>query len=88
MSDVIIKSNVRLMIKNITQTDLINYFYNECSQSVKLMIDNNLETNPSWKEYLSHLELIHQACDFTSAPNNTSLNIILEESTTTEQHSF
>jgi len=88
MSDVIIESNVRLMIKNITKTDLINYYYNECSHSVKLLIENDLESNPTWKDYLNHLELINQACDNLLTPNNTSLNIILEESATTEQHSF
>jgi hypothetical protein len=88
MSDVIIESNVRLMIKNITKTDLISYYYNECSASVKLLIENSLESNSHWKEYLNHLELINQACDNLSTPNNTSLNIILEESAATEQHSF
>lgn len=88
MSDVIIESNVRLMIQNITKTDLLNYFYNECSQSVKSLIERDMDSNPNWKEYLNHLELVHQACNQTCTPNSTSLNIILEESAATEQHSF
>ena len=88
MSDVIMESNVRLMIKNITKTDLIHYHYNECSTSVKFLIENNLDANPNWRDYLNHLDLINQAFENLTAPNTTSLNIILEESAATEQHSF
>jgi hypothetical protein len=52
------------------------------------MIENNLDANPSWRDYLNHLDLINQAFERLTAPNTTSLNIILEESATTEQHSF
>ncbi len=76
------------MMKNITPKDLILYHYNECNPETKLFIDNNLDTNPSWKEYLSQLNTISSACISNKNPNPTSINIILEESAGKEQHSF
>ncbi len=76
------------MMKNITKKDLILYHYNECSSSTKLFIENNLDSNPVWKEYLSQLNTINSVCISNNAPDPTSINIILEESAGKEQHSF
>lgn len=76
------------MMKNITQTDLILYHYNECSTEIKSFIDNNIESNQHWKDFISQLETIQSACSQNSSPNPTLINIILEESAGKEQHSF
>jgi len=75
-------------MKNITQTDLILYHYNECTDEVKSFVENNIESNQHWKEFINQLETIQSACSQKSSPNPTLINIILEESAGKEQHSF
>lgn len=76
------------MIYNITKTELIKYFYKECSQSVSELIERELDSNPEWKDYLNHLETIQNCAQLDLKPSDTLLNIILEESAATEHQSL
>jgi len=76
------------MIYNITKTELLKYFYNECSPSVSQLIEMELEANPDWKKYLNHLQNVQNVCKVDCKPNDTLVNIILEESAATEHQSL
>lgn len=76
------------MIHTITKTELIQYFYKECSQSVKQLIELELDSNPEWKNYLNHLETVQNSTKIDLSPNSTLISIIMEESVATEHHSL
>ena len=44
------------MIKTITQSDLICYFYGEIDAQTKDYIDNNIDFNPDWVTLLNDLK--------------------------------
>ena len=64
----------------ITHSELILYYYNECSAERKAFIDNNLASNPSWSAYLDHMAELFHEFDFVELPHPTTSSIILEES--------
>lgn len=74
------------MIPNITENDLILYYYHESSAEVTKFINDQLESQPSWSKFLKKLDLIRSASSSFS-PSNTSISIILEESIQKETHS-
>ena len=76
------------MIHTITKTELIQYYYKECSQSVKQLIESELDSNPEWKNYLNHLETVQNSTKIDLSPNSTLISIIMEESVATEHHSL
>ena len=76
------------MIYNITKTELLKYFYNECSPSVSKLIDLELDANPDWKVYLNYLETVQNSTKIDLKPNDILVNMILEESAATEHHSL
>ncbi|MBR9861110.1 hypothetical protein GYB22_10270 [bacterium] len=69
------------MDKNITQNDLLLLAYNELDTNRKLLVINALESNLSLQnEYHDILAVMGKLDEFQVQPNNTSLQIILEES--------
>ncbi|MFM1898221.1 MAG: hypothetical protein RL577_461 [Bacteroidota bacterium] len=64
----------------ITHSELILYYYNECSADCKAFIDNNLSSNPSWSAYLEEMAALFHEFDFAELPHPTTSTIILEES--------
>ncbi len=76
------------MIYNITKTELLKYFYNECSPSVSQLIEKELDANPDWKKYLNYIETVHNLTKINLKPNDTLVSMILEESAATEHHSL
>jgi hypothetical protein len=76
------------MIYNITKTELLKYFYNECSPSVRQLIEMELDANPDWKKYLNYLETVQNSTEINLKPNDTLVCMILEESAATEHHSL
>lgn len=64
----------------ITHSELILYYYNECSAECKAFIDNNLASNPSWSAYLEQMAELFHEFDFAELPHPTTSSIILEES--------
>jgi len=76
------------MIYNITKTELIKYFYNECSPSVSQLIEMGLDANPDWRNYLNHLQTVQNAAKIDFKPSDTLVSMILEDSAATEHHSL
>jgi len=76
------------MIYNITKTELLKYFYNECSPSVSQLIERELDANPDWKKYLNYLETVQNTTEINLKPSDTLVCMILEESAATEHHSL
>jgi len=76
------------MIYNITKTELLKYFYNECSPSVSQLIEMELDANPDWRSYLNYLETVQNSTKIDLKPNDTLVNMILEESAATEHQSL
>jgi hypothetical protein len=76
------------MDRNITETDLISYFYNECDNQIAAHIKSNLEYNPQWIDFLNDLQKVSDLMKPTTNPNATSVQIILEESLYEENHSI
>lgn len=78
------------MDRNITQQDLILYFYNECSAEIQDYITRKLNSHSEWQQYLSDIREIHSELTTPSKkrPSQTTLNIILEESLHQEDHSY
>jgi len=75
------------MIKTITQSDLICYFYGEVDAQTKDYIDNNIDSNPDWVTLLNDLREIKYSVQL-EAPSNSNIQIILEESLLEENHSY
>jgi hypothetical protein len=76
------------MDRNITETDLISYFYNECDSQIAAHIKCNLDYNPQWIDFLNDLQKVSDLMKPTANPNATSVQIILEESLYEENHSI
>ncbi len=76
------------MDRNITETDLISYFYNECDNQIAAHIKSNLDYNPQWIDFLNDLQKVADLMKPTTNPHATSVQIILEESLYEENHSI
>ena len=76
------------MIYNITKNELLKYFYNECSTSVRQLIEMELDANPEWRNYLNYLETVQNSTKIDFKPNDTLVSMILEESAATEHQSL
>ena len=76
------------MIYNITKNELLKYFYNECSPSVRQLIEMELDANPEWRNYLHYLETVQNSTKIDFKPNDTLVSMILEESAATEHQSL
>jgi hypothetical protein len=76
------------MDRNITETDLISYFYNECDNQIAAHIKSNLTFNPHWTDFLNDLQKLSDCMKAEVNPHATSVQIILEESLYEENHSI
>ena len=77
------------MERKITETDLLLYFYKECSEDIQKYISENIEFHSEWQNTLQgynllEINLLHK----TYSPSSTTLKIILEESIHQENHTF
>jgi hypothetical protein len=73
------------MTRNITENDLILYFYSETTSEISSFITANLDKNPSWVVLLDSLKEV-KALEFTNSfPSATTEHIILEESNIIEK---
>jgi hypothetical protein len=73
---------------NITETDIISYFYNESSPEVTDYIQVNISDRQDWQELIRDLQTLRSSmCNFQN-PHPTSLNIVLEEISMQENHSL
>lgn len=77
------------MIKPITQTDLLLFFYNEADEVTSSIIRDHLSDNQDWQLYLHELETVNsETASFLLSPNSTTLSIILEESRSQLEHTL
>jgi len=77
------------MIKPITQSDLLLFFYNEADEVTASVIRENLSDNQEWQSYLLELEAFKsETRSFNLSPNSTTLAIILEESRSQLEHTL
>lgn len=79
-----------LMIKPITQTDLLLFYYQEADEVTTSIIRDQLADNLDWQSYLNELSGFTADASFLmESPNSTTVSIILEESRSTlEQHTL
>ena len=73
---------------NITETDIISYFYNESSPEVTDYIQVNISSRQDWQELIKDLKTLRSSMDNFQNPHPTSLNIVLEEISLQENHSL
>lgn len=73
---------------NITETDLISYFYNESSPEVTDYIQVNISNRLDWQEFIQELQLLRSSMTNFQNPHSTSLNIVLEEVSLEANHSL
>jgi hypothetical protein len=73
---------------NITETDLISYFYNESSPEVTDYIQVNISNRLDWQEFIQELQLLRSSMTNFQNPHPTSLNIVLEEVSLEANHSL
>ncbi|MEY3965563.1 MAG: hypothetical protein RL263_732 [Bacteroidota bacterium] len=73
---------------NITETDLISYFYNESSPEVTDYIQVNISNRLDWQEFIQELQLLRSCMTNFQNPHPTSLNIVLEEVSLEANHSI
>ncbi|MCL9979902.1 MAG: hypothetical protein NBV77_00500 [Bacteroidia bacterium] len=73
---------------NITETDLISYFYNESSPEVTDYIQVNISNRLDWQEFIHELQLLRSSMTNFQNPHPTSLNIVLEEVSLEANHSL
>jgi hypothetical protein len=73
---------------NITETDIISYFYNESSPEVTDYIQVNISYRQDWQELIRDLQILRSSMDNFQNPHPTSLNIVLEEISLQENHSL
>lgn len=78
------------MDRNITQQDLILYYYRESSAEIHNYISQNLNHRPDWQQCLLDIREIHSelTTPIKKGPSQSTLNIILEESLHQEDHSY
>lgn len=75
------------MTRNITENDLILYFYSETTSEISSFISENLDKNPSWKLLLDSLKEVKSLEFKHELPSATTEHIILEESNIIEKMS-
>ncbi len=69
------------MIKNITQNHLLLYAYNELDQHDQKAVERALNSDPLIaSQYRELSEMLYVMDSYRLSPNPTSLQIILEES--------
>jgi hypothetical protein len=73
---------------NITETDIISYFYNESSPEVTDYIQVNISYRQDWQELIRDLQILRSSMDNFQNPHPTSLNIVLDEISLQENHSL
>ncbi len=73
---------------NITETDLISYFYNESSPEVTEYIQVNISNRLDWQEFIQDLQILRSSMTNFQNPHPTSLNIVLEEVSLEANHSL
>ena len=73
------------MTRNITENDLILYFYSETTSEISSFITANLDKNPSWVVLLDSLKEVKALEFINSFPSATTEHIILEESNIIEK---
>jgi hypothetical protein len=73
---------------NITETDIISYFYNESSPEVTDYIQVNISCRQDWQELIRDLQTLRSSMDNFQNPHPTSLNIVLDEISLQENHSL
>jgi hypothetical protein len=73
---------------NITETDLISYFYNESSPEVTDYIQVNISSRLDWQEFIQDLQILRSSMTNFQNPHPTSLNIVLEEVSLEANHSL
>lgn len=73
---------------NITETDLISYFYNESSPEVTDYIQVNFSDRLDWQEFIQDLQILRSSMTNFQNPHPTSLNIVLEEVSLEANHSI
>jgi hypothetical protein len=73
---------------NITETDLISYFYNESSPEVTDYIQVNISDRLDWQEFIQDLQILRSSMTNFQNPHPTSLNIVLEEVSLEANHSL
>jgi hypothetical protein len=73
---------------NITETDIISYFYNESSPEATDYIQVNISYRQDWQELIRDLQILRSSMDNFQNPHPTSLNIVLEEISLQENHSL
>ena len=79
-----------LMIKPITETDLLLFYYQEADEVTTSIIQEHLADNLEWQSFLNELSsLTADTSLLIESPSSTTVSIILEESRSTlEQHTL
>lgn len=77
------------MVKPLSQSDLLLYFYGEAEVETVDYIQANIAENPDWSNYLNELYETTSDLDVLMiSPAPTTLSIILEESDSKLYHSI
>ncbi len=77
-----------LMIKQITETDLLLFYYQEADEVTTSIIKEHLSNNLDWQFFLNELaSFSNESKSIHFSPSNTTLSIILEESRSQLEHS-
>jgi|LauGreDrversion4_2_1035121.scaffolds.fasta_scaffold4130203_1 hypothetical protein len=79
-----------LMIKPITETDLLLFYYQEADEVTTSIIQEHLADNLEWQSFLNELSsLTADTSLLIESPSSTTVSIILEESRSKlEQHTL
>ncbi len=79
-----------LMIKPITKTDLLLFYYQEADEVTTSIIQEHLADNLEWQSFLNELSsLTADTSLLIESPSSTTVSIILEESRSKlEQHTL
>ncbi|MFY7757892.1 MAG: hypothetical protein ACOVP9_05795 [Flavobacterium stagni] len=76
------------MIKQITETDLLLFYYQEADEVTTSIIKEHLSNNLDWQFFLNELDSFsNESKSIHFSPSNTTLSIILEESRSQLEHS-
>ncbi len=76
------------MIKQITETDLLLYYYQEADEVTTSIINEHLSDNLDWQYFLNEMTSFSEESSLVNfSPNSTTLSIILEESRSQLEHS-
>ena len=79
-----------LMIKPITETDLLLFYYQEADEVTTSIIQEHLADNLEWQSFLNELSSFTADTSLLiESPSSTTVSIILEESRSKlEQHTL